>query len=243
MDQLVASGKVSRGAMGVELHVDLKHDKAQALGLDRPRGAWVLTVIQPSPAAEAGIKDGDVILKFNGVDVTDLNHLKNLVSMTPIGNSADVVLWREKQELKARVRIADQDSMAQPASTPPERLSSNGLLRRSPRPPAPPGPETTKAATKALGVELLTLDPSSARRLGFADTLRGVAVTHIDVSSPLSGYCKPYDVIQMIDGQAIWTSEDAVRALARFSSQQRLELGLQRPGNGTVEWRTLRIPR
>jgi serine protease Do len=200
-------------------------------------------VIQPSPAAEAGIHDGDVILKFNGVDVTDLNHLKNLVSMTPIGNSADVVLWRDKHELKARVRIADQDSMAQPAATPPERLSASGLLRRSPRPPAPPGPETTKTANKALGVELLTLDASSARGLGLAETLRGVAVLRIDASSPLSGYCKANDVIQMIDGQAIWTAEDAARALARFSSQHRLELGLQRPANGMVEWRTLRIPR
>jgi serine protease Do len=243
MDQLVASGKVSRGAMGVELHVDLKSDKAQALGLDRPRGAWVLTVIQPSPAAEAGIHDGDVILKFNGIDVTDLNHLKNLVSMAPIGNSADVLIWRDKRELKARVRIADQESMAPAPTTAPERLSSSGLLRRSPRPPAPPGPEATAAANKALGVELLTLDPASARRLGFSETLRGVAVVRIDTSSPLSSYCKPRDVIQTIDGQAVWTAEDAVRALARFGTQKRLELGLQRPTNGAIEWRTIRIPR
>jgi serine protease Do len=245
MTQLVATGKVSRGAMGIDLHSDLKHEKAIALGLDRPRGAWVLAVRQPSPASEAGIVDGDVIIRFNGVQVTDLNHLINMVSMTPIGKTAEVVLWRNRKELVTRVRIADQESLLAlaPAPGPSERPLPSGLLRRSPRPPAPGGADASALSSSAMGLDLATLDAAFARRLGLVESLRGVAVVKVDPTSPLLAYCKPHDVIGSIDGQAVRTAEEAVRVLSRHTSHSSLELGFHRLVNGAMQWRTVRVPR
>jgi len=88
MGQLVTRGRVSRGALGVILHPEFRIEDALALGLDRPRGAWVDVVNPRSPAAEGGVREGDVVVRFNGVEVYDLNHLINMVSMAPIGRPA-----------------------------------------------------------------------------------------------------------------------------------------------------------
>ena len=99
--QLVAGGKVARGAMGVDLD-DLKADRATTLGLKCPKGAQILFVHPSSPADRAGMKSGDVVLKFNGTTVVDLNHLINLVAMAPIGRPASVIVWARGRNRLAR---------------------------------------------------------------------------------------------------------------------------------------------
>lgn len=111
MDELVANGgRVNRGALGVRLQ-DVHAQRALELGLDRPRGARILSVQDSSPAAKAGIRDGDVVLRFNGIEILDINHFINVVSMTPIGQSVEVTLWRDRQPLASRVTIASRESL------------------------------------------------------------------------------------------------------------------------------------
>ena len=163
MGQLVSNGRVSRGAMGVKLQ-ELVAQKAADLGLDRPRGARVASVQPSSPAASAGLKVGDVILKYNNVEVIDFNHLINLVSMTPIGQKADVVYWRDRQPYSTRVTVADRDAIlaADPTNVP--RPGEPGRpLRRSPRPEdggEPAGVQTV------LGVDLQGTRWTGARSPG-----------------------------------------------------------------------------
>src|SRR6185312_13405325 len=107
MSQLVTKGRVTRGALGIDLHPEFRPEDAIALGLKLPRGAWVDVVHPGSPAALAGLKDGDVIIRFRDVEVTDLNNLINMVSMAPIGQSVDLVVWRERRSLAVRVTVGD----------------------------------------------------------------------------------------------------------------------------------------
>ena len=137
VSQLVATGHVARGAMGVNLQ-QLDSQNALALGLDRPRGASIRSVHRPSPAADAGFQAGDVILRFNGIDVIDFNHLINLVSMSPIGQQIDVVLWRGQRELKAKVSIGNRESVL--VKAPPVPSIRPGPSRHSPRPAPPSAP-------------------------------------------------------------------------------------------------------
>jgi serine protease Do len=134
MDQLITRGRVSRGALGVNLQ-DLNAQQAERRGLSRPRGAYVLFVREGTPAAMAGLREGDVILRFNRIEIMDINHLINLVSRAPIGQEAEVVLWRDGAERLARVAIADQDAIL--ASSPP--LPE----RRVPAPASSPGAVAT----------------------------------------------------------------------------------------------------
>ena len=129
MEQLITHGRVSRGALGVILHPEFRLEDALALGLDRPRGAWIEVVNPRSPAAEGGLREGDVVVRFNGVEINDLNHLINMVSMAPIGRPAEMVVWRDRKKVSMKITVGDKEPLTQ-ASPPVDRSTPDRLLRR-----------------------------------------------------------------------------------------------------------------
>jgi serine protease Do len=104
--QLVTSGKVSRGRLGVGIQ-DVNQDLADSFGLDRPRGALVSSVEPKSPAAKAGIQAGDIILGFNGRDVTKSGDLPALVGGTAPGSTATVELWRKRATTSVTIQVGE----------------------------------------------------------------------------------------------------------------------------------------
>ena len=100
--------------------------------MERPRGAWIDKVYPTSPAGKAGIRPGDVVLRFGGVDVADLNHLINIVSMAAVGEPAEVVVWRERREVKLKVTVGDRDRTLRtnPGAPSEAELDPSGLVRR-----------------------------------------------------------------------------------------------------------------
>src|SRR5262249_26492800 len=150
------------------------------LGLDRPRGAWIKAIHPASPAAAAGLRNNDVVLRFRGVEVHDLNHLINMVSMAPIGQPAEVVVWRERQEKALSVVVGDRDRALAQVAPASERNQPKGLLRRPDR----PGP----SPSFARGMELNSLDEAGARRLGMPPTERGALVKWIEPDSQFSPF-------------------------------------------------------
>lgn len=237
MNQLVAKGRVSRGALGIDLHPDFRPEDAIALGLDRPQGAWIDKVFPASPAFEAGLRDGDVILNFRGQDVHDLNHLINVVSMAPIGQPADLVVWRARQRFNFRVTVGDRDRTIAHTTPQPGGASAprGGLLRRPDRPGAPPSMSTQ-------GVMIQTLDEAKARLLGLPTTLRGVVILEVAPDSPLAAKLKPNDVIHSVNGQGVSNAEEAANAFSRISGKESLVLGYDRVVKGVVERRTEAVP-
>ena len=98
IDQLRQFGETRRGWLGVKIQT-ITDDIAEASGVKENTGALVASVTPDSPAAKAGIQDGDVILKFDGKDVTSMRGLPRLVAQTPIGKDVDVELLRKGQKL------------------------------------------------------------------------------------------------------------------------------------------------
>jgi serine protease Do len=236
MNQLITQGRVSRGALGIDLHPTFRPEDAASLGLERPQGAWIDRVHPGSPAALGGLRNGDVIVRFNGVEISDLNHLINLVSMAPIGQEADVVAWRGRKSISLKIRVGEREralAEAMPAAV-PERPTPSGLLRRNDRPA--PGP------VYALGMELVTIDPTTARRLGLPESLRGAAVVQIVPDSPLAGVFLPLDVIHSVDGRSVASAEEASQAINRPRDRDSLLLGFGRVVQGAIERRSIRIP-
>lgn len=233
MNQLVAQGRVSRGALGIDLHPEFRPEDALTLGLDRPHGAWIDVVHPGSPASTAGLHNGDVVTRFNGIEIGDLNHLINIVSMAPIGQAADVVVWRGGRLISLKVMVGERDrAIAQVA--PVERTTPGGLLRRDNRP--------ASSSSFALGIELITLDASAARRLGLPDSLRGAAVLQVAPESPLAAHFKPLDVIHTVDGRSVISAEEATQAMSRPTDRDSLVFGAYRVNRGIVERRTVRVP-
>ncbi len=110
-EQLVAHGKVRRAYLGVELDSNFTDEAARRLGMPRSRGARITRVYsnRSTPAAMAGLRADDVILKFNGVEVADENHLINLVSLAEIGTAVKIEVFRGRQPQLISVNLTDRE--------------------------------------------------------------------------------------------------------------------------------------
>jgi serine protease Do len=110
-DQMVEHGKVRRAYLGVELDNNFTDTAAQRLGLTRAIGARIVRVYShnSSPAVMAGLRPDDIIVSFNGVKVIDENHLINLVSLSDIGSSVRMEIYRQRQTTQHTVLLTDRD--------------------------------------------------------------------------------------------------------------------------------------
>jgi serine protease Do/serine protease DegQ len=106
IDQLVDKGKVVRGWLGVALQ-PLSPDLAQSLGLEGTNGAVVGSTIAGSPAAQAGLEQGDVIVAFDKTPVEDYRHVQRLVAEARVGKSVQLQIVRKKQKMDLTVTIAE----------------------------------------------------------------------------------------------------------------------------------------
>jgi len=106
--QLIAHGKASRAFLGVTLDSSFGPTAAEELGLPRPVGARVIKVAEDSPAAAADLREGDVILQFNGAAVENDAHLVNLVNLTEVGKQVALTVYRNRRTLTLRAIVGDR---------------------------------------------------------------------------------------------------------------------------------------
>lgn len=104
--QLLTTGKVRRSRLGVATQ-PITPETAANLGLTDWRGVVINTVAPNSPAARAGMRQGDVIVAFNGAPVTDGNSLRNHVASTVPGTTVGFTVWRNQHELKIQVILTE----------------------------------------------------------------------------------------------------------------------------------------
>jgi Do/DeqQ family serine protease len=120
VDQLVDKGKVVRGWLGVALQ-PLSLDLAQSLGLAGTNGAVVGSTITGSPAAQAGLQQGDVIVAYDNTPVDDYRHVQRLVAETRVGKSVTLQVVRKKQKMDVAVTIAEVPDETARRPGPPSR--------------------------------------------------------------------------------------------------------------------------
>ena len=107
---LVDYGRVRRGFLGVSLDARYSPDKASAIGLDVSYGTRVSGVTPQSPAAQAEFQIGDVILEYGDVRIENDSHLVTEVSLSRIGDSVPVKLFRAGRIRTVSVKIQDRSS-------------------------------------------------------------------------------------------------------------------------------------
>jgi serine protease Do len=213
MDSLVKYKKVVRGWLGVSIQ-EVTSDLAEEFGVKDLRGALVSGIVKGSPAEKAGIKQGDVILEYDGKVVEDTGHLRNMVSQTPIGTVVKIKLLRRKKEIELQVTIAELPKKMSEAS------SGNG---------AAPGTERESSALTGLVVRELT--PEIARHMGIDESERGVVVIKIDPESRLyDGGIRPGDIILQINQQNISNLDEYKKSAARIKANERVLFLIRRKG-------------
>ena len=114
MDQLVRSGTVHRGSLGVTIQ-PLTPEAISRLGLQSARGALVNSVVPGGPAERAGVRPGDVITALNGTAIHDTNALRNAVARTAPGSDVTLTVWRNGREEQLRVRLGELNIQARTA--------------------------------------------------------------------------------------------------------------------------------
>jgi serine protease Do len=193
IDQLKRYGKVRRGWLGVRIQ-SVTDELAEGLGLDKPRGALVSSASENGPAAKAKIEPGDVVLKFDGKDITEMRRLPRIVAETPIDKVVDVVVWRKKKEVPLKVQIGELVESDQVAST-------------TPGPGASPGAPT--GSVRELGLQLSAVNQQLREKFGLADDAQGVVVTDVSGTSPAAEKgIKPGDIIVEVGQEEVKTPAD-----------------------------------
>ena len=97
IDQLIEFGETKRGWLGVRIQ-DVTQEIADIEKLDKPRGALVASVAKDSPSYKGGIKEGDIILEFDGQAIQEMKQLPAIVAKTKVGKKVKVKIWRDKKE-------------------------------------------------------------------------------------------------------------------------------------------------
>ena len=197
--QLEEHGKVSRGWLGVQIQ-EVTPAIAASLGLHGEQGALVAVVTPGSPGAKGGIKQGDVILSFNGSEVSHLRDLPRLVAGTAPDAGATMKVWRNGQtvELQAKVGELTNEKIA----------SANGGED-----------EDQPAKAEAMGMHFAPLTAQLRRELHVAKDVHGVVVTRVDHGSAAQDVgLSEGDVLVTIDQQAVNTPEEAAEKLKEVAN-------------------------
>ncbi|MGB3897440.1 MAG: DegQ family serine endoprotease [Mesorhizobium sp.] len=121
MTQLIEHGEVRRGRIGVSIQ-DLTPDLAEALGIDASFGAVVASVEDGSPAAEAGIQAGDIIVAVDGREISGSADLRNRIGLSPAGSRVEIAYLREG--------IRQTATMTVNGETGPSRASARAMPDR-----------------------------------------------------------------------------------------------------------------
>ena len=108
MQQLIEFGVVKRGRLGVYIQ-DLTLELAKAFNMDNLRGVVVSQIVPQSPAAEVGLKAGDVIISVNGRDVENSSDLKNVIGLLRVGRKVELIIVRNGQQEHLSVLVTEQE--------------------------------------------------------------------------------------------------------------------------------------
>ncbi len=187
--QLLTKGKVSRGKLGVTIQ-EVNQGLADSFGLDKPQGALVASVEPDSPAAKAGIKAGDVILKFNGQAIDRSSALPALVAATRPGSESRVEIWRQGKATELAVKTGEFDTTA-----------SVG------------GKESGQGGRLGLAVRPLT--PQEKRQ---GDVDHGLIVEDVSDGPAARAGIRPGDVIVSVNGNRV-DSLDQLRSQVAHSGK------------------------
>jgi serine protease Do len=192
MDQLLKNGKVVRAYMGI-LPQDMTPEMAKAFGQKEARGVVVGDVTANSPAQQAGLQRGDILLDVNGKPVANSNALRNSISMMQPGTNVKLTVLRDGNERDFSLKLAEM-----PTETAAAKPDSDD-------------------ATQALeGVEVANLTPHLADKLGLPASATGVVVTDVDPSSKIAeSGLRQGDVIQEVNRQPVTNVSEFQSALKK----------------------------
>ncbi len=193
MTQIIDKGSVTRGFLGVSLQ-PVDKDIAAAFNLEKAEGALVSEVLKDSPAEKAGIKQGDIILEYNGIPIKSIGSFRNDVSLMNPGSTVELKINRKGTPISLSITLGKvADHLAVPG----------GIVQK-------------------LGVEIEALSPELRNQLGYAKGEEGVVITKVKPGSPASiAGLRPGFLILAVNHKKVTTPAEFGEALSDPANQNR----------------------
>ena len=200
VDQLRNFGEARRGWLGVRIQ-EVSDEIAASLGMETPQGALVSSVEDGSPASEAGIRPGDVILRFGGEQVEKMRDLPRLVAETSAHENIKLDVWRGEETIEVDVRIGrlEEDSAAMTEEF--DGIGEDGLI---------------------LGMKLATITPALRERFNIDNNTEGVVVEQIASDSEAFGKgVRAGSIVAQVGGTRVTSLEDVIESIEKARKDSR----------------------
>jgi len=204
-EDLIIHGRITRGWLGVTAQ-PVTRELQKALGLKNNLGALVSAVEPGSSAANAGVKSGDVIIKYNGKKIKNLLHLRSLVKGTEINKEVEMTVLRDGRELILNTAILEAKKI--------EAKSKNDLFRN-------------------LGLVVKNLNSRLSLKLGYDDE-KGVIITNVQKGSPASkaGLTKG-DLIVEVQHKPVANIDELYQAILKIQNEEDVLMFIKRSGKSS----------
>ncbi|MCB1215037.1 MAG: DegQ family serine endoprotease [Deltaproteobacteria bacterium] len=205
VEQLIKNGRVQRGYLGIGAQ-EVTRQLAKNLGLNKVQGVLVGEVYRDSPAHQAGIQVGDVILSFNGKEIARQQDLPLLVSQSQVGSLANLEILRNGERKKVKLRLGSLER------------STNQIANY----------EDEKGTKTRLGVSVRDLSNREAQSYGLEPGF-GVVIVEVEDESPAEKVgLKPGDIILEVNDQAIEDPKDFAQMAKKFKKGEVIRLYVRR---------------
>jgi serine protease Do len=224
IDQLRTLGKVERGWIGAHIQ-PVTDDIAEAIGLDKGRGAMIASIDPASPATEAKLQPGDVILTYDGKPVDRSRQLPRLVADTPPDKTVKLSIWRDGKAHAVELKVLALDPN---------------------RPPPPPEPEPEKPkpppTVDTLGLKLAKLTGDLRKQFSLPGTAKGVVITDVGSnSSAATQGLRAGDLLVAVGPSLVATPEEVQQKAAAAKKIARKNLLVRVERDGTTRFVALPV--
>lgn len=188
IDQIMDGGSVKRAYLGIVLQ-PIDKELSDAMNLEKAEGILISDVVKGSPAASAGLQQGDIIIQYNGKTVKNVTKFRNDIAMMNPGQTVKLKIMRNQKPMTITVELGCQND-AEVASA---------------------------ELTQKLGIELENLTPDWASRLGYSSDVTGVVISKVKPGSPaaMAGLRPSF----LITGVALdWNNQKPVKNIGEFDA-------------------------
>lgn len=219
VSQLIENGEVHRGYLGVNIQA-VDAPIAKIYGLNAAAGVIVTKVTEDSPGDKAGLKEGDLILKYDGKTILDTRMLSRLVAETRIDSMVEVNIIREGKRQAIKVKIEERED------------DIDGEVEDTPPPPLFVG-------ANAYGLKLTSISEDARRRWQIPKPVKGALVEMVDPDGAAYGFLEKGDVIVEVNFKTVDTPEDADKQLDAVAGADPVLVKVYR--RGRVSFHALQI--
>jgi len=230
VDQLKEFGRTRRGWLGVRIQ-SVTPEIAEAFGLPGDGGALVASVTPDGPAEGAGLEAGDVIVSFNGTEITEMRELPRAVAETEVGRAAEVIVIRNGEEITFDVVLGELEEFEQ-------QLASGAEGGQS-------GDEDDKqkpVSNNVLGMIVRPATPEIAEQMGLDPNVQGLIVTDLEPGSPaMRAGILPGDLVLEVGKEAVTTVVDMAEEVEAARDRESRSIVVRVERNGDAQYLAVQL--